>query len=114
MAPGQAIVRIDNPRDPSRPALTERAVVDPDAMHLRIPWRVARQLGLEPVDRRELEGPNGQRQSVPYVGPIEVHYLDRRCYVGAVVIGEGVSLGLLALEEMDLVEPSRAGPTPKK
>lgn len=32
-------VRLGNPRDPSLPALTEQAVVDLDAMHLRIPWR---------------------------------------------------------------------------
>lgn len=108
MTPSQATVRLGNPRDPSRPALTARAVVDPDAMHLRIPWRVARQLGLKPVDRRELADQTGQRRSVPYVGPIEVRYGDRRCFVGAVVLGEEVSLGLLALEEMDLVGPSRA------
>lgn len=107
MAPGQATVRLGNPRDPSRPALTEQAVVDTSTTHLHIPWRIARQLGLEPVDCRELEDPNGQRRSVPYVGPIEVEYMGRRCYVGAVVLGEEVSLGLLALEEMDLVEPNR-------
>lgn len=101
-------VRLGNPRDHSRPTLTEQAVVDTGTMHLHIPWRVARQLGLKPVDHRELEDQTGQRRSAPYVGPIEVHYLDRRCYVGAVVLGEEVSLGLLVLEEMDLVGPSRA------
>jgi hypothetical protein len=45
---------------------------------------------------------------VPYVGPIKVGFLDRFCYVGALVIGDEVLLGAVPMEDMDLfLSPGR-------
>ena len=45
---------------------------------------------------------------MPYVGPVEVQFNNRRCYVGALVLGDEVLLGAVPMEDMDLVvSPSR-------
>ena len=51
---------------------------------------------------------DGRSMKVPYVGPIEVGFQDRFCYVGALVLGDEVLLGSVPMEDMDLVlSPSR-------
>jgi len=40
---------------------------------------------------------------VPYVGPIELLFENRNCYVGALVLGDEVLLGAVPMEDMDLV-----------
>ncbi len=51
---------------------------------------------------------DGGRRLVPYVGPIEVRFEKRRCFVGAMVMGDETLLGAIPMEDMDLViEPSR-------
>lgn len=107
MKPFRTNVQLGNPCDPSVPALVERATVDADSMHFRIPERVARRLGLGVAGQRGITDADGSRRPVPYVGPVEVRYMGRQCYAGAIVLGDEVMLGLLALEEMDLMEPIR-------
>lgn len=50
---------------------------------------------------------DGGRRLVPYVGPLEVRFEKRRCFVGAMIDDEAL-LGAIPMEDMDLViEPSR-------
>jgi hypothetical protein len=57
---------------------------------------------------REVTTADGRRQLVPYVGPIEVLFENRNCYVGALVLGDEVLLGAVPMEDMDLViSPTR-------
>lgn len=99
-------VRLGNPCDTAVPPMEVRAAVDAGELPLRIPERIARRLRLEPVCRREITDADGRRRFVPYAGPVEVWFRGRQCYVGALVLGDEVSLGLLVLEEMDLTEPT--------
>ena len=39
----------------------------------------------------------------PYVGPIEVSFENRHCFVGAMVFGDEVLLGAIPMEDLDLV-----------
>ncbi|MGH8490830.1 MAG: clan AA aspartic protease, partial [Gammaproteobacteria bacterium] len=58
--------------------------------------------------KREVTLANGHRVAVPYVGPIEVGFKNRRCFTGAMVIGDEPLLGAIPMEDMDLVVvPSR-------
>jgi len=41
--------------------------------------------------------------AVPYIGPIEVRFANRRCFTGAMVLGDEVLLGAIPMEDMDLV-----------
>lgn len=38
-----------------------------------------------------------------YVGPIEVRFANRRCFTGAMVLGDEVLLGAIPMEDIDLV-----------
>lgn len=82
--------------------------MDTGAIHLCVPEHVAIQLELEPVENREVTTAEGGRRLCPYVGPIEVRFENRVCYVGALVLGDEVLLGAVLLEDMDLVvSPAR-------
>ncbi|MGH8514958.1 MAG: clan AA aspartic protease [Gammaproteobacteria bacterium] len=85
-----------------------KALVDTGAVHLRIPEHLAIQLDLGELEKRAVTLANGDRVAVPYVGPIEVGFKNRRCFTGAMVIGDEPLLGAIPMEDMDLVVvPSR-------
>ena len=46
---------------------------------------------------------DGHRRTVPYMGPVEVRFRNRRCFTGAMVLGNEVLLGAIPMEDMDLV-----------
>jgi len=92
-----------NPRQPELKPLPTTARVDTGALMLCIPQHVATQLDLEPNTQREVTTADGTRRLVPYVGPVEVVFGNRRCYVGALVIGDEVLLGAIPMEDMDLI-----------
>ncbi len=37
------------------------------------------------------------------MGPVEARFANRRCFTGAMVIGDEVLLGAISMEDMDLV-----------
>lgn len=63
------------------------------------------QLRLEQGTMREVTTADARRQAVRYVGPIEVVFENRNCFVGALVLGDEVLLGAVPMEDMDLVVP---------
>jgi clan AA aspartic protease len=77
-------------------------------MHLCLPKHVVLQLDLQTVQQREVTTADGQRHICDYVGPVEVRFGNRSCFVGALVLGEEVLLGAVPMEDLDLViSPSR-------
>jgi clan AA aspartic protease len=103
-----AEVELANPRRPKLKPIKVVAIADTGAMTLCIPKHIALQLQLPMVREREVTVADGRRQMVPYVGPIEVIFENRNCYVGALVLGDKVLLGAVPMEDMDLViSPSR-------
>lgn len=84
------------------------ALVDTGALHLCIPEHVALQLDLKELEQREVLLADGKRKRVPYCGPVEVRFKNRKCFVGALVLGDECLLGAIPMEDMDLVvHPSR-------
>ena len=59
------------------------------------------------LERREVTVADGRRALAPYVGPVLVRFENRSCFTGAFVLGEGVLLGSIPLEDVDLVVNSR-------
>ena len=92
-----------NPLQPELAALRVEALADTGAMYLCIPEHVALQLGLIEQEKREVTLADGSKHLVSYVGPIEVRFANRRCFVGAMVLGEETLLGAIPMEDMDLV-----------
>jgi clan AA aspartic protease len=101
-------IELRNPLDSRLAPYRAKALVDTGAMHLCVPQHVVVQLQLQTVQQREVTTADGQRHVGDYVGPVEVTFGNRSCFVGALVIGEEVLLGAVPMEDLDLViSPSR-------
>jgi clan AA aspartic protease len=96
-----------NPRRPELRPLEVRALADTDAYLLCIPEHVAIQLSLEQAELREVTTADGVRRRVPYVGPLEVRFENRSCFVAALVLGDDVLLGAIPMEDLDVVVSPR-------
>ena len=78
-------------------------MADTGAVRLCIPDRICIQLQLEQIDSREVTLADGTRKLAPYVGPIEIRFKNRIGFAGALVMGDQVLLGVIPMEDMDLV-----------
>ena len=96
-------IGLANPSRTDLSAANCSALVGTGAVHLCVPEHVAIQLGLRELEQREVTLANGHRVAVPYVGPIEVRFKNRRCFTGAMVMGDEPLLGAIPMEYMDLV-----------
>ena len=103
MEVANARIELRNPKRPELGTVKIEALADTGAMHVRIPAHVRTQLELDAVAEKEATLADGSRQLVPYVGPIELRYLNRVGFTGALVTGDQPLLGAMALEDMDLV-----------
>ena len=99
----RATVTLLNPTAPDLLGLEVSALADSGAVHLCIPEHLAVQLQLRELERREVVLADGHRSSVPYMGPVEVRFANRRCFTGAMVLGDEVLLGAIPMDDMDLV-----------
>ncbi len=98
-----AELTLANPVRPDLSPLKCAALADMGAVHLCIPPHIALQLGLDTLEQREVTLADGSRKLVPYAGPIGVGFANRRCFVGALVMGDEVLLGAIPMEDMDLI-----------
>ena len=101
-------VQLLNPSLPDLHPIEVSAWADTGAVHLCIPEHLAIQLQVEALEQREVVLAYGRRRTVAYVGPIEVRFQNRRCFTGAMVLGDvmlgdEVLLGAIPMEDMDLV-----------
>jgi clan AA aspartic protease len=80
-----ADLTLKNPRTEAE--MQVRAIADIGAL-LCIPQHVSLQLQLEELEKREVTLADGKRQLVPYVGPVQVQFANRRCFTGALVLGD--------------------------
>jgi clan AA aspartic protease len=96
-------VTLGNARRPEIQPIEVEALVDTGALHICIPEHLALQLELEEFDRRELTFADGSQKVASYVGPLTVAVANRRGLSGAMVVGDEVLLGAIAMEDMDLV-----------
>ena len=96
-------ITLRNPREDELRALEIEALVDTGSMLLCIPEHVAIQLKLETAEEREVTIADGSTRLCKYVGPVEIRFDGRTCYVGALVLGDRVLLGAVPMEDMDLV-----------
>ena len=96
-------ITLRNPRFSDLEPVHAEAFADTGAVHTCIPQHIAVQLRLEPIDQKEVTIAGGSKRVVPYVGPIEIRFKNRLGFGGALVIGDQVLLGAIAMEDMDLV-----------
>ena len=89
-----AKLELSNPREPGLEPIEVPALADTGPVL---------QLELEVHETREVKLADGSRATYPYVGPIVVRFKNRAGFMGALVLGDEVLLGAIAMEEMDLV-----------
>ncbi len=98
-----AEIILKNPRLPELKPVNVRSMVDTGALMLCMPEHMAAQLKLETNSQREVTTADGRTQMVPYMGPVEIAFENRSCFVGALVFGDEVLLGAVPMEDMDLI-----------
>lgn len=98
-----AELTLANPVQANLSPIKVRALADTGALHLCIPEHIALQLELPEKEKREVTLADGGKKLVPYVGPIEIRFANRRCFVGAMVLGDEALLGAIPMEDMDLI-----------
>ena len=98
-----AKIQLRNPTRPELEAVEIDALADTGSVHLCIPQHINIQLGLEEKDTKEVVLADGSRKVVPYVGPVELRYENRIGFAGALVMGDEPLLGVIPMEDMDLV-----------
>ena len=103
MGLANAKIQLRNPRLPELGAVEIDALADTGAVHMCIPQHIKIQLQLEESDAKEVTLADGSRKVVPYVGPIELRYRNRVGFTGALVMGDTPLLGVIPMEDMDLV-----------
>ena len=103
-----ADISLSNPKEPDLKRIEVSALVDTGAATLCLPEHIALQLKLDTIEEREVTLADGTPRPVPYVGPVQINLTkNRTCFTGAYVFGEHVLMGVIPLEDMDLViEPS--------
>jgi clan AA aspartic protease len=94
---------LKNPRRPDLQPLEVAAIADSGAVHLCIPEHVRVQLQLEIMSEKEVVLADGSVRSVPYAGPVQLHFKNRVGFAGALVMGDQVLIGAIPMEDMDLV-----------
>jgi clan AA aspartic protease len=98
-----AKLSLSNPIRPELAPIESDALADTGAIHLCIPEHIAVQLRLNESEKREATLADGSKKLVSYVGPLEIRFANRRCFVGAMVTGDEVLLGAIPMEDMDLI-----------
>ncbi|MBM3326016.1 MAG: clan AA aspartic protease [Calditrichaeota bacterium] len=99
----QTKLKLSNAQDTSLRPVEVEALVDTGAITLCIPEHIAVQLKLTEIDKREVTITDGRTQVVSYVGPVRVDFENRTSFTGALVLGDWVLMGVVLLEDMDLV-----------
>ena len=98
-----AKIQLRNPRLPELEAMEIDALADTGALHMCIPQHIKIQLQLEEQDTKEVTTADGSHKLVPYVGPIELRYKNRVGFSGALVMEDEPLLGVIPMDDMDLV-----------
>ena len=98
-----AKIGLRNPKLEDKTYNGQKCLVDSGALHLCIPRHLQLQLKLDEFDQKEVTLADGRRELVPYVGPLEISFKNRKGFVGALVLGDEVLLGAIPIEDMDLV-----------
>lgn len=103
-----ADIKLSNPTKPRLKPIAVRALVGTGAMMLWIPERIAMQLQLEELEKREVTTADEKPHLVSYVAPVLIRFENRKCLTSAFVIGDSVLLGAVPMQVMDVViSPSR-------
>ena len=103
-----AQITLSNPLRPDLASVEVDALVDSGAINLCIPDALRRDLGLEVRDNVTVEMADSSLVDVEVVSPLDVRFKNRFTTTTAMVIGDEVLLGAIAMQGMDVLIDPRA------
>jgi clan AA aspartic protease len=103
MGLASAKIKLSNPRRPDLLPVEIETLADTGALHLCIPEHIAIQLDLQEAEKREVALAGGSKKSVSYVGSIQMEFMNRKGFTGALVLGDEALIGAIPMEDMDLI-----------
>lgn len=103
-----AELSLSNPRFPERKPIVVQARVDSASYLTCVTAEIREELQLEETSRRPVTMVNGTTVEAHYVGPLFVRFGDRETFGGALVLGDEVLLGAVAMEDMNVSINPRA------
>jgi clan AA aspartic protease len=85
--------------------VTVTAIVDTGSYSLMLDEQTTQKLGLEKTDEQRIRIANGERVVCPVTNPVEINWKDRQSVMRVITVPglPQILLGLLPLEEMDLI-----------
>lgn len=83
--------------------ITVNSLVDSGAYMMVIPGHIKLQLGLEVIDKREVDFADSSKRVCDIAKPIEIRFANRMAVINAFVLGNEVLLGAIPMEELDIV-----------
>lgn len=95
-------IKISNPLKSELAANETVALVDTGSINLCLPKYLAIRMGLQELEKRTVVVADGRSVSCSYSGPVLIEFHGRKCYTGALILGDEVILGTIPLEDMDL------------
>ena len=98
-----ADLTLTNPSRPDLKPVDVHALCESGAIQMCLPEHVANQLALGFTENREVSTADGKVHNVPYVGPVQVAFDNRKCFSGAFVLGDEVLLGAIEMQAMDVI-----------
>ena len=90
----------------TKQSVSVRALVDTGATEACVTWDVARQLGFDPEEASAdyVTVADGRQVPTPRLGPVSIHFGDRRCSSDILVLpGNLCLMGAIPLEHMKLI-----------
>ncbi|MCG8337841.1 MAG: clan AA aspartic protease [Proteobacteria bacterium] len=96
-------IKLSNPLKENLAPNETTALVDTGSINLCLPKYLAIRLGLQELEKRNVVVADGRMVNCSYSGPVLVEFDDRKCYTGALILGDEVILGTIPLEDMDLM-----------
>ncbi len=96
-------IKLSNPLKQNLAPNETVALVDTGSINMCLPKYLAIRLGLQELEKRDVLVADGRMVKCSYSGPILVEFDDRKCYTGALILGDEVILGTIPLEDMDLI-----------
>ncbi len=92
-----------NAAKPDVQPLMRSTLADSGATYLSIPEELGELLKLDVLEYREVEVADGRKAKVPYAGPVKITLGERSCYTGVLLMGEKPLLGVVPMEDMDII-----------
>lgn len=109
METGCKRLRLSNPLGRNGIEVEVDARVDLGSPYLRIPLRLFEELGLNLMGLKSIVLPDGRKEEYAYAGPVALAVGNRSGFVSAIVVGDDVVLGTMAMAELDLVVDASTG-----